>query len=276
MSSGFSGRFKPSWFILLLTLPGDLLAGFFLVGGPGLDSIQWWRFGYLGAVYAALFLVGKLYTSYRGEAPSAARAVCVAAMHGLGVVAGASFRPASIRIEGIPFPLHPVQVYLGAQAVFLYASAFGVAVCRGRSEGGETIGKVHSLPFLALVAGLAPVVVACMPFDGAKASPFIALSLFAFAIPTLHALMLWRVYPRYLGCGGLESRHLRNLMRIQAALVMATAAGGAGVSHALVAGLGVYVLSSVFNFLYKPYEEPIPPSPAESSAGSGDDVSDAC
>ena len=253
-------RFKSGWLILLLTLPGDLIAGFFLVGGPSLENIQWWRFGYLMAVYAALFLVGKLMASYRGGGTSCARGLCVAAMHGLGVVAGASFRPASIRVEGVPFALHPTVVYLGALAVFLYAAAFCVALCRGESGEGRDPGKVHSLPFLAVLAGLAPAVLAWIPMDGAKPSAFMPLALFAFAIAGLHALMLWRVYPRYIVPAGLETRHLRNLMRVQAALVVATAAAGANVGSALSAGLGIYVLSSVFNYLYKPLEDPLPPA----------------
>ena len=251
-------RFKASWLILLLTLPGDLIAGFFLVGGPSLESVKWWWFGYLMAVYAALFLVGKLMASYRGGGMSCARGISVAAMHGLGVIAGASFRPASIRVEGVPFALHPAVVYLGALAVFLYAAAVYVALCRGKSGGGDDPGKMHALPFLSLIVGLAPAVLAWIPTDGTKPSGFMPLALFAFAIAGLHALMLWRVYPRYIGPSGLETRHLRNLMRVQAALVVATAAGGANVGAALTAGLGIYVLSSVFNFLYKPFEDPLP------------------
>ena len=252
-------RFKASWLILLLTLPGDLIAGFFLVGGPSLESVKWWWFGYLMAVYSALFLVGKLMASYRGGGMSCARGISVAAMHGLGVIAGASFRPASIRVEGVPFALHPAVVYLGALAVFLYAAAAYVALCRGKSGGGDAPGKMHALPFLSLLVGLAPAVLAWIPMDGTKPSGFMPLALFAFAIAGLHALMLWRVYPRYIGPSGLETRHLRNLMRVQAALVVATAAGGANVGHALAAGLGIYVLSSIFNFLYKPFEDPLPP-----------------
>ncbi len=260
MKPDVPSRFKASWLILLLTLPGDLIAGFFLVGGPSLENVKCWRFGYLMAVYAALFLVGKLMASYRGGGMSCARGISVAAMHGLGVVAGASFRPASIRVEGVPFALHPAVVYLGAFAVFLYAAAFYVALCRGKPGAGEgPCGKVHSLPFVAVVVGLAPAVLAWIPMDGTRPSGFMPLALFAFAIAGLHALMLWRVYPRYIGPLGLETRHLRNLMRVQAALVVATAAGGANVGPALAAGLGIYLLSSVFNFLYKPFEDPLPP-----------------
>lgn len=263
-------RFKPGWFILLLTLPGDLAAGFFLVGGPLLETVQWWRFAYLAAVYAALFLAGKLMASYRGGGPSCARGLSVAAMHGLGVIAAASsFRPASIRIEGVPFPLHPAVVYLGALAVALYAAAFCVAVCRGGANGeGNCPGRVHALPFLSVLAGLAPAVAAWIPMGGEKPSAFMPLALFALAIAGLHAVMLWRVYPRYIGPAGLEARHLRNLMRVQAALVVATAASGANAASALATGLGIYALSSVFNCLYKPLEASVPQERAEGADGS--------
>ena len=250
-------RFNPVWLTMLLTLPGDILAGFFLVGGPSLENVQWWRFAYLFAVYAALFLAGKAMASFRDPGPSLARGLCVAAMHGLGVVAGASFVPASIRLEGVPFPLHPPAVYLGAFAVALYSAASAAALCRACVRDGKPC-LMHSLPFLSVLAGLGPAVVAWIPFTGEKPSPLMPLALFAFAIAALHALMLWRVYPRYAGAPALEARHLRNLMRVQAAVIAATVSGGAGGTPALAAALGVYALSSVFNWLYKPHEGPDP------------------
>lgn len=271
MKSEFLRRFKPGWFVELLTLPGDLVAGFFLVGGPSLEKIRWWWFAYLGAVYAAIFLAGKLMASYREEqacGDKRVRGLFGAALHGLGVIAGASFIPASIRVEGVPFALHPTVVYLGALAVFLYAAAACVALGRGESGEGRDPGKVHALPFLAVVVGLAPAVLAWIPMDGTtKPSSFMPLALFAFALAGLHAMMLWRVYPRYADKAGLETRHLRNLMRVQAALVVATVSKGEGAMPALVAGLGIYVLSSVFNYLRKPLEGGIPVSASEDEAG---------
>lgn len=270
MKPEFLRRFKSGWLILLLTLPGDLVAGFFLVGGPSLENVQWWRFAYLMAVYAAIFLVAKVMASYREDAARqqsyGCKGIFGAVLHGLGVIAGASFKPASIRVEGVPFALHPTVVYLGALAVFLYAAAFCVALGFGKTGEGRDPGKVHALPLLALIAGLAPAMIVWIPLEGTKPSAFMPLALFAFAIACLHALMLWRVYPRYVGTAGLETRHLRNLMRVQAALVVATAAGGANVGSALAAGLGIYVLSSVFNFLYKPLEDPLP---ADAAAEGG-------
>jgi len=255
----FLRRFRPSWFIELLTLPGDIVAGFFLVGGPSLETVRWWWFAYLGCVYAVIFLAGKLMASYRDGQQQTCddkgiKGFFGAMLHGLGVIAGASFKPASIRIEGVPFALHPAVVYLGALAVFLYAAAACVAVCRGESGEGRDPGKVHALPFAAILAGLAPAVLAWIPMDGSKPSALMPLALFAFAMAGLHAMMLWRVFPRYADRGGLETRHLRNLMRVQAALVIATVCKGEGALAALLTGLGIYVLSSVFNFLRKPLE----------------------
>ena len=190
-----------------------------------------------------------------------------AVLHGLGVIAGASFIPASIRVEGVPFALHPTVVYLGALAVFLYAAAACVALGRGESGEGRDPGKVHALPFAAVVVGLAPAVIAWIPMDGTKPSAFMPLALFAFALAGLNAMMLWRVYPRYADKAGLETRHLRNLMRVQAALVVATVSKGECAMPALAAGLGIYVLSSVFNYLRKPLEGGFPVQPAEGGCG---------
>ena len=272
MKPEFLRRFRSSWFVELLTLPGDIVAGFFLVGGPSLENVRWWWFAYLGAVYAALFLAGRLMASYRdGQEQSRGgkqvRGLFGAALHGLGVIAGPSFAPASIRVEGVPFALHPAAVYLGALAVFLYAAASCLALCRGESGEGRDPGKVHALPFAAVVAGLAPAVLAWMPMDGTKPSSFMPLALFAFALAGLHAMMLWRVYPRYADKAGLETRHLRNLMRVQAALVVATVSKGGGAMPALAAGLGIYVLSSVFNYLRKPLEGGFPVPASEDGVG---------
>ena len=99
MKPEFLRRFKSGWFVELLTLPGDIVAGFFLVGGPSLETIRWWWFAYLGGVYAAIFLAGKLMASYREEQRQACdgkgmRGLFGAVLHGLGVIAGASFIPA--------------------------------------------------------------------------------------------------------------------------------------------------------------------------------------
>lgn len=272
MKPEFLRRFKSGWFVELLTLPGDIVAGFFLVGGPSLETIRWWWFAYLGAVYAAIFLAGKLMASFREEGRQAnddkrMRGFFGAVLHGLGVIAGASFIPASIRVEGVPFALHPAVVYLGALAVSLYAAGACVALCRGESGEGRDPGKVHALPFLAVVAGLAPAVLAWIPMDGTKPSAFMPLALFAFALAGLHAMMLWRVYPRYADRAGLETRHLRNLMRVQAALVIATVSKGDNAGVALAAGLGIYVLSSVFNYLRKPLEGGFPVQASEGDVG---------
>ena len=219
-------------------------------------------------MYAAIFLAGKLMASYRDGGKGSSRGFFGAVLHGLGVIAGASFVPASIRVEGVPFALHPAAVYLGALAVFLYAVAACVALWRGESGEGREPGKVHALPFLAVVAGLAPAVLAWIPMDGTRPSQFMPLALFAFALAGLHAMMLWRVYPRYAAKAGLETRHLRTLMRVQAALVVATVSKGESAGVALAAGLGIYVLSSVFNFLRKPLEG-TPSVPAVEEEGGG-------
>lgn len=271
MKPEFLRRFRSVWFIELLTLPGDILAGFFLVGGPSLETIRWWWFAYLGVVYAAIFLAGKLMASYRegrqANDDRRMRGFFGAVLHGLGVIAGASFIPASIRVEGVPFALHPTVVYLGALAVFLYAAGACVALSRGESGEGRDPGKVHALPFLAVIVGLAPAVLAWIPMDGTKPSAFMPLALFAFALAGLHAMMLWRVYPRYADRAGLETRHLRNLMRVQAALVIATVSKGDNAGVALAAGLGIYVLSSVFNYLRKPLEGGFPVQASEGDVG---------
>ena len=256
MKPDFIRRFKPEWFATLLTLPGGIVAGFFLAGGPDGAPFLWMRFAWLAALVSATFLAGKLMASYRGEGASLARSLAFAALHGLAVVAGASLHGTPSG-EKLPFAGQPAAVYMGASAVFLYAAAAGVALRFGKSGEGEAPGKAHALPFAAAVAGLVPVLGAFLPASGDKPSAFLPLALFASALVALHALMLWRTYPRYAGVSGLVTRHLRNLVRVQAALVAATAAaGGQDAAVAMAAALGLYAVSALFNWFRKPFETP--------------------
>jgi len=67
------------------------------------------------------------------------------------------------------------------------------------------------------------------------------LATFAAAIAALHAFLLWRVYPRHVDPPEVVGRHVQNLLRVQAALVVAS-----GSVPALVSGAVLFLCAPLF------------------------------
>lgn len=299
----------------LLTVPGDVLAGFFLAGGASCAGGAG-RLGYVLGAALTLYIVGLLLNDVfdrdvdakeRPDRPIPSGAVPVRAAVlvaiaaalsalNLAVGAGGSWRSGPfaaavlllIVIVAYDCPLRrrlPVaglglmglcralDVFLGATAVldptagftavpaacahaalpaaaiFLYVVAFSALARREADVELRAPSLLFALPFFVLILSLFPAVIltvlAAAPASSAPATPGAffpgLLATFAAAIAALHAFLLWRVYPRYVDPPEVVGRHVQNLLRVQAALVVAS-----GSVPALVLGAVLFLCAPFF------------------------------
>ena len=160
-----------------------------------------------------------------------------------GVLLGAAVcSPLEFSPAGGPFT---VPVGAGAAALGIYAGAVERLARRAERQS-------NLLPFLAIVFVLAPAMLAWVFAGGRTEEPpalFVALAGFAFAMPMLHSLMLWRVYPRYVDVPQLLDRHRLNVVRVQLALTVVTAVSGEAFVPVLAVALGLCALRVLCGFL---------------------------
>ena len=216
------------------------------------------------AAVAVLFALIVLYDSPIRRRHPFAGIILMGACRAANVALGASLCPLACRFEagGVPIGFHALPAYSGALAVFLYVTAFS-ELARHETEDEEAH-RAPSLrlgaPFFAMLAGFIAVfgtlASALGGGDGAGAFErvFCPLAAFAAVLALLNAYMLWKSYPRYLQMPALVGRHIGNLMRLQAALVMLAGLANSQLApSAAIAALALFIGASLFRSLARRY-----------------------
>lgn len=146
----------------------------------------------------------------------------------------------SFNISGFLFPS------IGAVTIGLYTAAFSI-VASGEAAAAQPPGTVFrmKLPFLALVATLIPFL---LYYTAVREIPVycVAVSVFGAAIALIQAYMLSAIYPRFISVSEIVGRHICNLLRIQAAIVLFA---GNGSKFSFAAAFALFLFTVPFNKL---------------------------